>query len=60
MKVVKHLARVETAKCVGDKLCETVCVSGAIKVAEKKAVVEEELLPKWLKQRGLDPGEDFS
>jgi len=41
MKVVKFLAQVDEAKCIGDKLCETVCPTGAIKVVEKKAAVDE-------------------
>ena len=41
MKKVYFVARVDEAKCVGDRLCETVCPSGAIKVDGKKARVDE-------------------
>jgi len=41
MKVVNFVAQVDKAKCVGDKLCETVCPTGAIKVEGKKAAVDE-------------------
>lgn len=41
MKVVKFIASVDEAKCTGDRLCETVCPSGAIKSHEKKARVDE-------------------
>lgn len=40
MKVVKFLAQVDKAKCTGDKLCETVCPTGAIQVEGKKAAVD--------------------
>ena len=41
MKKVYYQARVDAAKCVGDRLCETVCPSGAIKQDRGKARVDE-------------------
>lgn len=41
MKVVKFRAQVDEDKCVGDKLCEAACPTGAIKVSGKKASVDE-------------------
>jgi Fe-S-cluster-containing hydrogenase component 2 len=41
MKKVKFLSRVNRTKCTGDKLCESVCPTGAIKVINKKAVVDK-------------------
>ena len=42
MKVVKFLAQVDETKCIGDKLCENVCPTGAIEVVEKKARLDEQ------------------
>ena len=42
MKVVKFVAEVDRSKCIGDKLCEAMCPSGAIKVVAKKANVDSE------------------
>ena len=42
MKVVKFLAQVDETKCIGDKLCESVCPTGAIEVVEKKARLDEQ------------------
>jgi len=42
MKVVKYLAQVDETECIGDKLCENVCPTGAIKVVHKKAKVDVE------------------
>ncbi len=42
MKVVKFVAQVDETKCIGDKLCENVCPTAAIKVVNKKAKVDEE------------------
>jgi Pyruvate/2-oxoacid:ferredoxin oxidoreductase delta subunit len=41
MKKVVFLARVDDAKCIGDRLCETVCPSGAIRVEGGKARVDD-------------------
>jgi ferredoxin len=41
MKVVKYLAQVDEAKCIGDKLCEKMCPTAAIRVVKKKARVQE-------------------
>jgi Fe-S-cluster-containing hydrogenase component 2 len=40
MKVVKFQARVDEAKCIGDKLCQTVCPSGAIRLDGNKSRVD--------------------
>lgn len=40
MKKVYLQAEVDEEKCVGDKLCEFVCPSGAIEVSKKKAHVD--------------------
>ncbi|MEW6441869.1 MAG: (2Fe-2S)-binding protein [bacterium] len=42
MKVVKFVSKVDPAKCTGDKLCERVCPTGAIRVIDKKARVMQE------------------
>jgi Fe-S-cluster-containing hydrogenase component 2 len=41
MKVVKYLAQVDETKCIGDKLCEEMCPTAAIRVVKKKARVQE-------------------
>jgi Pyruvate/2-oxoacid:ferredoxin oxidoreductase delta subunit len=41
MKKVYFQAEVDQNRCVGDKLCETVCPSGAIRIDDKKAHVDE-------------------
>jgi ferredoxin len=41
MKKVYLNAQVDEEKCVGDKLCEFVCPSGAIEVSKKKAHVDD-------------------
>lgn len=40
MKVVTLLSQIDEAKCVGDRICERICPAGAVKVVEKKAVVD--------------------
>ena len=40
MKLVRFEAVTIEEKCTGDKRCETVCPTGAIKVVEKRAVVD--------------------
>ena len=42
MKIVKFVAEVDKSNCIGDKLCEAICPSGAIKVVAKKANVDSE------------------
>jgi len=42
MKIIKYRAYVNETKCTGDKLCENICPSGAIRVLEKKAKVDSE------------------
>ncbi len=42
MKIVNFVTTVDESKCRGDKLCESICPTGAIRVIEKKAVVEDE------------------
>jgi len=34
------MAEVDPTKCIGDRICERVCPTGAIRVVEKKAVVD--------------------
>ncbi len=41
MKIVKFLSRVDPSKCNGDKRCESVCPTGAIRVINKTAEVDE-------------------
>ena len=41
MKVVKFLATVDETRCTGDRLCENICPTAAIKVVRKKARVDE-------------------
>lgn len=53
MKYVKHMARVDAEKCNGDKLCETICPTGAIHVVKKKAVVDEDLCRACFKCRDI-------
>jgi Fe-S-cluster-containing hydrogenase component 2 len=43
VKVITHLAQVDGDRCTGDKLCEGMCLTGAIKVVAKKATVDERL-----------------
>jgi NAD-dependent dihydropyrimidine dehydrogenase PreA subunit len=40
MKIVHFVSTVDASKCNGDKRCERLCPSGAIKVVDKCAVVE--------------------
>lgn len=40
MKIVNYVAVVDEQKCNGDKRCENLCPSGAVKVVEKKAKVD--------------------
>lgn len=42
MKIVRFVAKVDPEKCNGDRRCEKLCPSGAIKVVEKTAVVKED------------------
>jgi ferredoxin len=42
MKLVKFVSRVDPSRCTGDKLCERVCPTGAIRVTDKEARVEME------------------
>lgn len=42
MKVVKFVSQVDPDKCTGDKLCERVCPTGAVRVIEKQALVDPE------------------
>jgi Fe-S-cluster-containing hydrogenase component 2 len=41
MKVVRFLSEVDEGKCIGDKVCEKVCPTAAIKVVKRKAQVDE-------------------
>ncbi|MEW6441621.1 MAG: 4Fe-4S binding protein [bacterium] len=41
MKKVYIVSRVEEDKCVGDRFCENVCPTRAIRMVNKKAVVDE-------------------
>lgn len=53
MKYVKLLARVDTEKCNGDRLCEAICPTGAIRVVKKKALVDEDLCRACFKCRDI-------
>lgn len=39
---IQNTAQVDEAICKGDKICESICPTGAIKVIQKKAKVDEE------------------
>jgi len=41
MKKVYIMSQVDEDKCIGDKICENVCPTGAIKVVKRKARVDE-------------------
>lgn len=41
MKKVYIMSQVDEDKCIGDKICENVCPTGAIKVIKRKARVDE-------------------
>ncbi len=41
MKQVHFLSQIDEGKCIGCKLCETVCLTGAVRVEQKKARVDE-------------------
>ena len=43
MKVVNYLSKVDKDKCIGCRLCESICPTDAISMLEKKAVVDENL-----------------
>jgi len=40
MKKVYSLAEVDQTMCIGDRICENVCPTGAIRMVKKKAVVD--------------------
>lgn len=40
MKVVKFLSTVDETRCIGDRLCENICPTAAIRVIGKKAEVD--------------------
>ena len=40
MRKVYSLAEVDQTLCIGDRICENVCPTGAIRVVKKKAVVD--------------------
>ena len=42
MKIVQFVSKVDPEKCNGDKRCEKLCPSGAIKVVAKIAVVQQD------------------
>lgn len=39
MRKVYSVAHVDQAKCIGDRICENVCPTGAVRMINKKAVV---------------------
>lgn len=41
MRKVKFLSQVDESRCIGDKLCEKVCPTEAIKVVQKIAKIDE-------------------
>jgi len=49
MKKVYLLSQVDDTKCIGDKICENVCPTGAIRVVKKKAFVDDEKCAACLK-----------
>ncbi len=49
MKKVHVLSQVDEERCIGDKICENVCPTGAIKVVKKKASVDEKKCAACLK-----------
>ena len=40
MRKVHSLAEVDQTMCIGDRICENVCPTGAIRIVKKKAVVD--------------------
>ncbi len=41
MRKVYSLAEVDQTLCIGDRICENVCPTGAIRMVKKKAVVDD-------------------
>jgi Fe-S-cluster-containing hydrogenase component 2 len=49
MRKVYSLAEVDQTLCIGDRICENVCPTGAIRVIKKKAVVDAQKCAACLK-----------
>jgi Fe-S-cluster-containing hydrogenase component 2 len=49
MRKVYLLAKVDRTRCIGDRICENVCPTGAIRMVGKKAVIDGEKCAACLK-----------
>jgi Fe-S-cluster-containing hydrogenase component 2 len=52
MREVNEYAMVDEPRCIGDRICENICPSGAITVMERKAKIDEDKFG-WQQIRNL-------